>query len=424
MSSRRGGSSSGHGSSGRSGHRTSGRRRFARDVAIVGIGSTQFGRSPWSLLKLMAEASHEAIVDAGIEPAQIDAVYAGNMGAVRNNRISGLGSALADRLGLVPAAADTVENGPASGGSAVKAGVLAVASGFHDTVLVCGGERMHEVSSLEVTEFVSTLAHRYAEYVYGVTLPALAGMFTRLMMEQRGLTAEHLALVAIKNHENAARNPRAHLRRLLTLEGILHGPQALQNNPYVAEPLRLYDCCPVSDGAAALLLVPADRAGNLSSGAPVRIAGLGQATAPQTVHERPDPLALTAVQHAAQEAFTVAGCRPGDIDVAELHDAFTVLELAESEECGFFARGESLRALEDGVTRRDGALPINPSGGLKARGHPVGATGVSQIVELVHQLRGTAGSYQIAKPAPRRGFAVNLGGFANNAVATVLDRSL
>ncbi|PIE18010.1 MAG: acetyl-CoA acetyltransferase [Proteobacteria bacterium] len=398
---------------------------MGREVAIVGIGSTPFGRSPWSLLKLMAEASHEALTDAGVERDRVEALYVANMGAVRNNRIGGLASALADRLGLLPAAADTVENGPASGGSAVKAGVLAVASGYHDVVLVCGGERMREVSGLEATEFVSTLSHRYAEYPYGVTLPSLAGLFARLFLAEREISPEQLANVALKNHENGARNPRAHLRRPLTLEGILTGPEALLNNPWVAEPLRLYDCCPVSDGAAALLLLPAERVSQIAPNAKaVRVAGLGQATAPHAVHARPDPLRLTSVARAAAQAFAYAGRQPDETDVAELHDAFTVLEIAESEEVGFFPAGEGHLALQRGETARDGALPINPSGGLKARGHPVGATGVSQVVELARQLRHEAGPYQIAKRDPELGFAVNLGGFANNAVATVLARSL
>jgi acetyl-CoA C-acetyltransferase len=403
-----------------------GGRRLAREVAIVGIGATPFGRSPWSLLKLMAEASHEALVDAGIERERVEALYVANMGSVRNNRMAGLASALADRLGVLPAAADTVENGPASGGSALKAGVLAVASGYHDVVLVCGGERMREVSGLEATEFVSTLGHRYAEYPYGVTLPALAGLFARLFCAERGISPEQLARVALKNHDNGARNRRAHLRRALTLEGILSGPEALQNNPLVAEPLRLYDCCPVSDGAAALLLLPVEALTELAPdvNTPVRVAGLGQATAPHAVHARPDPIRLTSVARSAELAFAQAGLRPRDTDVAELHDAFSVLEIAESEEVGFFEPGDGHLALERDETTRDGALPINPSGGLKARGHPVGATGVSQIVELVRQLREEAGPYQIAKSAPQVGFAVNLGGFANNAVATVLSRSL
>ena len=393
-----------------------------RDVAIVGIGSTQFGRAQWSLLKMMCEASHEALADAGAGDRRPDAVYVANMGAPRNNKMAGLASALVDRLNLYPAGAETIENGPASGASAVKHGLHAVASGMCDLVLVCGGERMQEVNNFEATEFVSYLSHRYAEYVYGVTLPALAGLFARLYMERHGVRPEHLAMVAIKNHANGAKNPRAHLRIPVTMEGILTGPDAHNNNPWIADPLRFFDCCPVSDGASAVLLAPAAMAKEFKP-TPVRIAGMGQATDTHAVHERPDPTELTAVRLAAEQAFRMAGLAPKDIHVAELHDAFTILEIAESEEAGFFPKGQGHKALERGETKIGGRLPINPSGGLKARGHPVGNTGVSQIVELVRQLRGEAGDYQVPND-PRNGFAVNFGGFGNNVLATVLTRGV
>jgi acetyl-CoA C-acetyltransferase len=393
-----------------------------RDVAIVGVGSTQFGRAQWSLLKMMCEASHDAVEDAGLGDHTIDAVYVANMGAVRNNRQAGLASALVDRLNLFPAGAETIENGPASGASAVKHGVQAIASGMCDLVLVCGGERMQEVNAFEATEFVSYLSHRYAEYVYGVTLPALAGLFARLYMDRFHVAPEHLAMVAIKNHANGVRNRKAHLRTPVTMEGILTGPDAFMNNPFIADPLRFFDCCPVSDGASAVLLAPASMAAEFAR-TPVRVAGIGQATDCQAVHERPNPTELPAVRLAAQKAFAMAGLEPTAIDVAELHDAFTILELVESEEAGFFEHGEAAAALERGETQIGGRLPINPSGGLKARGHPVGATGVSQIVELVLQLRGEAGDYQVPN-GPKRGFALNFGGFGNNVLATILEQGV
>jgi acetyl-CoA C-acetyltransferase len=217
-------------------------------------------------------------------------------------------------------------------------------------------------------------------------------------------------------------NPKAHLRVGLTMEGLLTGPDAAMNNPFVAEPLRFFDCCPVSDGASAVLLAPAAMAKQFKK-TPVRIAGIGQATDYHAVHERPDPTELGAVRLAAEKAFQMAGLKPKDIDVAELHDAFTILEIAESEEAGFFPKGEGHKALERGETQIGGKLPINPSGGLKARGHPVGNTGVSQIVELVRQLRNEAGDYQVPRK-PKHGFAVNFGGFGNNVVATVLSRGV
>jgi acetyl-CoA C-acetyltransferase len=230
---------------------------------------------------------------------------------------------------------------------------------------------------------------------------------------------KHLAMVAIKNHENGAKNPYAHIQQTVTMEGILTHPDAVVNNPPIAEPLHLFDCCPVSDGAASIVLVSGDVAAKLK-GPKVRVAGIGQATDTHAVHERKDPTDLKAVRIAAEMAFDRAGLSPKDVDVAELHDAFTILEIAESEASGFFPLGEGHKALERGDTQLGGSLPINPSGGLKAKGHPVGATGVAQWVELAWQLRGECGARQVkdAKVA----YACNFGGFGNNVVASVLRR--
>lgn len=390
-----------------------------RDVAIIGCAMTKFGRSDVSLLELMCESSLGALRHADLGDRRVDAVYVANMGSARLNRQTAIASALVDRMNLFPAMAETVENGPASGASAFKNGFFAIASGLVDVVLVTGAEKMRAVNNLEATDFVASLTHPEAEYIYGVTLPSLAGMFTRLYMERFGVTAEHLAMVAIKNHENAFKNPFAHIQQKITMEGILHAPEAVVNNPFVADPLRLYDCCPVSDGAASLVLCPLEAAREFCP-KPIRIAGIGQATDTHAVHERPDPTELTAVHLAAAKAFSMAELSPKDIHVVELHDAFTILEIAESEAAGFFPKGEGHLALEEGKTSLTGKLPINPSGGLKGRGHPVGATGVAQLVELTWQLRGEADARQVS--AARNGFACNFGGFGNNVVATVLVR--
>jgi acetyl-CoA C-acetyltransferase len=390
-----------------------------RDVAIVGCGMTRFGRREEDLLDLLTEASLAALDDARLGKGPVDAVYVANMGAGILNHQTGVASALVDRLGLLPAPADTVENGPASGASAIKNAFLAIASGLYDVILVTGGEKMRAVTGWEATDFVASMTHPQGEYIYGVTLPALAGMFARLHMAKYGVKPEHLAMVALKNHENGTRNPYAHIQQAVTMEGILHRPEAVVNNPPIAEPLRMYDCCPVSDGAASVVLCAAERAKDFPHPI-VRIAGMGQATDTHAVHQREDPLELKAVRGAAQAAFEMAELSPKDIQVAELHDAFTILEIVESEQVGFFRVGQGHRALENGVTRLDGKLPINPSGGLKARGHPVGATGVAQVVELVWQLRGQAEGRQV--PAAANGFCCNFGGFGNNVLAFVLTR--
>lgn len=391
-----------------------------RKVAVLGVGMIPFGRyEQESLVEMLSSAALKAMDDAGIGERPIDALYVGNMGAGLFNHQTAIASALADHMSLLPAAADSVENGPASGGSALKNGVLAVASGFYDLVLVVGGEKMRDVIAPRATDIVATMTHPQAEYIYGATLPTMAGLFARLYMQKYGVTPQHLAKVAIKNHRNGLLNPYAHLHAEITLEGILTSPHAIVNNPIVADPIRLYDCCPVSDGAAACLLCPAEMVKGFNK-PQVVVAGFGQATDTHTLQEREDPTDLKAVRIAAQKAFEMARLTPQDIDVAELHDAFTILEIAESECAGFFEKGQGAKALDEGKTEIGGSLPINPSGGLKARGHPLGATGVAQVVELVWQLRGEAGERQV-KDA-QTGFSLNFGGFGNNVVAFVLRR--
>lgn len=392
-----------------------------RDVAIIGAGMIPFGRRDEdSLMDMLAYASLKALDDAGLGDKTVSAVYVGNMGAGIIQHQTSIASALVDRLSLLPAAADVVENGPASGASAIKNGLLAVASGYYDYVLVVGGEKMREITGWRATDFVATMTHPQVEYPYGITLPGMAGMFTRLYMEKYGVTREHLLAITLKNQEMGALNPYAHVEMTLDREGIYDSPHAVVNNPLAADPLHLYDLCPVSDGAAAVVLCPLDMAKKLGK-PPVLIAGFGQATDTHTLQEREDPTDLKAVTLAAQQAFEMAKMKPSDIDVAELHDAFTILEIAESEHVGFFKKGEGGKAALAGKTRLGGQLPINVSGGLKARGHPVGATGVAQVVDIVWQLRHELPENRQVKNA-KTGFTINFGGFGNNIVSFVLKR--
>lgn len=392
-----------------------------RDVAIIGADMIQFGRRDEdTLMDMLSWAALKAMDDAGLGDKSVDAVYVGNMGSGALQHQSAIASTLVDRLSLLPAAAETVENGPASGGSAVKNGLLAVASGYYDIVLVVGGEKMREVTGWRATDFVATMTHPQAEYPYGITLPGMAGMFTRLYMEKYGVTREMLVTVALKNQEMGALNPYAHVEMAIDKDGIFYNPAAVVNNPTVADPLHLYDACPVSDGAAAIVLCPLDMAKKFNK-TPVLIAGFGQATDTQTLQEREDPTDLKAVTLAAQQAFERAKLKPSDISVAELHDAFTILEIAESEHVGFFKKGEGGKAALAGKTRFGGQLPINVSGGLKARGHPVGGTGVAQIVDITFQLRWQLPKNRQVKNA-QNGFTINFGGFGNNVVAFVLRR--
>ena len=395
---------------------------MAPRVGIVGIGHTRFGNSSeYDLADVMAFAATDALLDAGFleKRKEIDQVFVANMASGMFCHQTAVASALVSRMDMEPVPAELIENGPASGASAVKVGYMAVASGMADVVLVVGGEIMRKVTGWNATDIVATMLHTEAEYNMGLTLPGFGGMFTRLYMEKYGLTERDLALVAVKDHDNGAKNKYAHVQATCTIEAIADGPEADVVNNYIAEPLRMYSTCPVTDGAAALLLVNMDspKAKQFAK-KPIRIAGVASATDTHCVHNRKDPLQLNAVRIAGEKAFKMAGLKPSDISFAELHDAFVILELAISEELGFFPRGKAFEAVRKGETRIDGKLPINTSRGLKSKGHPVGATGVSQVVVLVRQLRGEAESGRQVKD-PKYGMSVNFGGFGNNVAAVI-----
>ncbi len=391
-------------------------------VGIVGIGHTRFGNSSeYDLADVLAYAATDALKDAGFleHRKEIDQVLVANMASGLLCHQSAVASAMVSRLDMEPVPAELVENGPASGASAVKLGYMAVASGMADVVLVVGGEIMRKVTGWLATDVVSTMLDTETEYNMGLTLPGFGGMFTRMYMEKYGLTERDLALLAVKNHDNGIKNKYAHIQATCTIEAIADGPEADVVNNYIAEPLRMYSTCPVSDGAAAVLLVNMDSPkAKLFAKKPVRIAGVASATDTHCVHNRKDPLQLNAVRIAAEKAYQMSGLTPKDISFAELHDAFSILEMAISEEVGFFERGKSYLAVRKGETAINGKMPINTSGGLKSKGHPVGGTGVSQVVELVRQLRGEAEEGRQVKD-PKYGMSVNFGGFGNNVVAVI-----
>ncbi len=384
-----------------------------RDVAIVGVGMTPFGKHPdRSLIDLMLEAAHMALMDAGALETPIDALYVGCMASGMLCGLENAAMLLADQLGIEPQTAVRIENSAASGGSAILEAYMAVASELYDTVLVVGGEKMRHLPTSEATRVIASMTHPEGESPHGVTMPSLAALLTRLYMKRYGLTREQLALVAVKNHRNALLNPYAHLRKEITVEDVI-------NSRVVAEPLRLFDCSPISDGAAALLLTPMERALEFTD-RPIVIRGVGQAVDRVMMTERDDPLTLQAVKGAVKRALKRARISIDDIDVVELHDAFTILEIVESEDLGLFEKGRGGEAVEEGLTAIDGERPINPSGGLKARGHPLGATGVAQAVEITWQLRGEAGERQVRDA--ERGLSCNVSGFAANAVVIVYER--
>ncbi len=405
-----------------------------KTVAIIGVGHTKFGPLPdKGLLDLMSEASLEAIEDSNTNDKDFNSVYVGAMSPSAFNNLSGIASALVDKLSLLPAAADHIKNGPASGGSAVKVGFQAIASGMSDLVLVVGGEKMtHITTPGYVTSNVATLTHPEAERSHGISLPSFAGMLTRTYLKKYDAELDWISDIAIKNHKNGALNPIAHFQRTIEdsmKSAIQKGKGNWDNvyaflnddktNPIIADPLRLFHICPISDGAAALVLCNADKAKEFCD-TPIIISGVGQATDTQIVYEREDITTLKALRLASSQAYKMAKKTPDDIDVAELHDAFEILEAVQSEDIGFFKKGEGAKAAHEGLTEIGGKIPINPSGGLKARGHPLGATGVAQVVELVWQLRGEAGKRQVT--GAETGITCNFGGFGNNIISILVER--
>ncbi len=403
-------------------------------VAIIGVGHTKFGRlREKNLMDLLCNASMEAIEDSNTNNKNFDSVYVGAMSPYSFNQVSGIASALVDRLSLIPAAADHIKNGPASGGSAVKAGFQAIASGMSDLVLVVGGEKMtHITTPGYVTSNVATLMHPQAERRHGASLPSFAGLLTRTYLEKYNAKLEWISDIAIKNHKNGSLNPVAHFQRTINdfmksaiqrgkgnWDNIYDFLKDDKNNPIIADPLRLFHVCPISDGAASLVLCNADLVKEFCD-TPILISGVGQATDTHIVYEREDITIFKALKISSEQAYKMAKKTPEDIDVAELHDAFEILEAVQSEDIGFFKKGEGAKAAHEGQTEIGGKIPINPSGGLKARGHPLGATGVAQVVELVWQLRGEAGKRQVNDA--KTGITCNFGGFGNNIISILVER--
>lgn len=386
-----------------------------RDVAIIGVGCTNFGEM-WerSFRDLFVEAGLNALEDAGIRGEDIDALYVGNMSAGKLIDQEHIGALIADYAGLagslhVPAT--RVEAACASGGLALREGVLAVASGLHDIVIAAGVEKMTDVETGVTIDALASAADREWEGFMGATFPGLYAMIARLHMQRYGTTREQLAMVAVKNHHNATMNPKAQYKREITIKEVM-------SSPLIADPLRVYDCSPITDGAAAIVLAPAELARKLND-APVYVRASAQASDTITLHDRRDITTLDATVYAAKRAYKMAGISPKDVDVAEVHDCFTIAEICAIEDLGFVQKGNGGPATEEGMTALDGDIPINPSGGLKACGHPVGATGIKQAVEIVEQLRGVAGKRQVS--GAEIGLTHNVGGTGGTAVVHILS---
>jgi len=383
-----------------------------RRVAVVGVGQSRFGEL-WDkgFRDIVLEAGKEALEDADLEGKEIEAIFVGNMSGGRYLGQEHIAALIADYAGLaefgIPAT--RVEGADASGGLAVRQAYMAVASGMHDIVIAAGAEKVTDVG--DPMEILSASVDIEWENFFGGNLPALYAIIARLHMETFRTTEEDLALVSVKNHRNGALNPKAQFRREIRVEDVL-------NSPYVAEPLKLLDCSSVSDGAAAVILASEDVARKITD-TPVYIEACTQASDYLALHSRKDILSMKSVVKAGREAYRIAGVEPEDIQVAEVHDSFTIAEILAYEDLGFAEKGKGAELIREGVTEIGGRIPVNPSGGLKACGHAVGATGVRQIVELTLQLRGEAGKRQVDA---ERGLALNIGGTGATAVVSILRR--
>ncbi len=381
-----------------------------RDVSVIGVGMTKWGEL-WakSLRTIFTETALLALQDAGVD--KIDSMVVGCMSSGLFVGQEHLASLLADSLGRTPVPAARVESACSSGGLALRQGFMEVASGMSDVVLVGGVEKMTDVTGCEATFALGTAADQEYEGYHGLTFPGLYAMMAVDHMHRYGTTREQLALVAVKNHDNGSRNPLAQFPFKVTVEGVL-------GSVLVADPLRILDCSPITDGAAAVVLAPADMARKMKKPA-VRIAGSGQATDTIALSSRRDLSWLESTHLAAAKALAMAGRKVQDMHLFEVHDCFTIAEIMVTEALGLVEKGQGGKAVEEGLTARGGRFPVNPSGGLKAKGHPVGATGVAQAVEIVKQLRGEAGDRQIK--GARLGLAQNMGGTGGSSVVHVFE---
>jgi acetyl-CoA C-acetyltransferase len=385
-----------------------------RDVAVIGVGLTRFGEL-WdkSFRQLITEAGSKAIFDSGIEGLEIDAMYVGSMSSGRFIGQEHIGALVADASGFsnlnIPST--RVEGACASGGLAVREGYLSIASGLNDIVVVGGIEKMNDVGGMAATETLATAADQEWEAFFGATFPGVYAMIATRHMYEYGTTREQLAQVAVKNHSNGALNPFAQYQREIKIENVL-------NATTVAYPLGLFDCSPVTDGAAALVLCSLDKAKKFTE-KPVKIIASGQASDSFALHGRRDICTLDSTVKAAKKAYKQANLSYNDIDLAEVHDCFTIAEICAIEDLGFVNKGEGGNAIGENITTLNGSLPVNTSGGLKSKGHPVGATGVAQIVEIVLQLRGEADKRQV-KDA-KIGLAHNVGGSGATCTVHILE---
>lgn len=417
------------------------KRKLGRGVALVGAGMSQFGAFRDKTTRdLFVEAFNDmrASVDKGLDPNDIESLFIGNYSSELFEHQGHTAPIMADWVGLTPRPATRIEDACASSGVALRQGVLAIASGAVDAVLVGGIEKMSNLPIAEVTDTLATAGDTLYEIPAGFTFPGFYAAMASAYMNEHGATPEALMRVAVKNHNNGALNPKAQFNS--TIAEVMAGKRASAEkkgrpvpewadeidflgddgaNPMIAWPLRLFDCSPVTDGATALLLVAEDIAGNYTD-SPIAIIGSGQAS-DTALHDRESLTSVGAARRAAVDAYDMAGVSADDIKIAEVHDCFTIAEVIATEDLGFFEPGQGHSAATAGATARDGSKPVNTSGGLKSKGHPVGASGAGQAVEVFKQMLGRAGERQVDRDVDLA-LTHNVGGTGQTAVVHVYER--
>lgn len=351
-------------------------------VCVIGAGSTKYGKLPESIADITVQASVDAIESAGIEPKEIDAGYISNVFGVADKQVH-LGPVVMSNLGIPEKPSLSIESACGSGSVSFREAFANVAGGFYDAVLVTGVEKVTHTGTEWTTTYFSYCSDFFYEGQAGASFPGLFASMARAYLTEFKATEEDLAMVAVKNHDNGFLNPKAHLRKKITIDDVM-------NSAVVASPLKLYDCCPFSDGASSVILCNEKFAKQHTKNY-IRIIGSGRGGSPAALQGRNHLTTIPSTKIAAEAAYKMAGIKPKNVDFAEVHDCFTIAEIVDTEDLGFFDKGKAVEAVRDGKTRLNGEISINPSGGLKSKGHPIGATGVGQVVEVFDQLTGKAG---------------------------------
>jgi acetyl-CoA C-acetyltransferase len=382
-------------------------------ASVIGVGSTRYGALQKTFIELVTEAAIEAMDDAGLRPDEIDALYLGNFAGESFIAQNHLAAYTVSAIGLQGIPATRVEGACASGSLAIREAIFAIQSGLYKRVLVIGAEKMTSLPTSGVTGVLAMAGNREKEVEVGLTFPAVFGLVAQRHMYRYGTTREQLAAVAVKNHDHALLNPKAHMQKKISIEEVCNCTSM------VADPLNRYDCSLISDGASAMVLCAPDLAKTYREDV-VDIIGSGQASGTFEIFSNQELTSFLATRLAASMAYEMAKIQPSDVDFAEVHDCFTIAEIVATEDLGFFQPGEGGRAALEGRTRLGGPIPINVSGGLKAKGHPIGSTGVGQGVEAVYQLRGQAGDRQVK--GAEIGLTHNLGGSGGTCTVHLYKR--